>query len=807
MYLGLGLNSLNSSSRVKNSSQTKELREDGSYILREDNTSLLREAVPGLTNLYSGSRVLIGGGGYVTGLRSSPAAPDVMFIHTDVGGAYRRNVITNKWEQITNFPYNDALPGNKFGIEDSAIDPQNSNVIYLATSKKETINVKGELLKSTDKGNTWTTLGLSVYFGGNSNDRETGPVMLVSPSDSNHIIVATRFDGLWVTFNGGASAGDWQKSNLISCPTFTQGTAYNTSRAIRSILIDKNTSTVAYAALSDRSYSLYNGTSVQPYSTANAGLYKSTDKGINWTRVSGQPSGLTRINKMSQGSDGTIWITYNSGFCKYIPSTGVFTTYDNATLGISSTSFNAIAVSPYNANEVTVVTFGSYEKAKIFRTTDAGTTWNQINYTYGIMPWSSSSGVNAYYLPTYVTNLTYNNYVAGNKPDELYFTTYFGVYKTSNSRATTPNFDLLTDGLEELVTLGITCPPISTNTITTPTLITANSDIGAFIHFNGPSNYPISEDDQFSSMGQYNYRANYPRTIDYCSSQPNYMAMSGTRNFSPFGNIILVSSDAGRTWYKTSSLPPNILDSTGSVDGSAQAPRIAYSASTPGVFLVSRTNGEPCLTVDNGNTFITSSSTTKPGNDSYTQYSWKYTLTPDRIDGTKFYYLTDNQLWVATWNGSIIGPDYTWALVNNNTGVRSSHQYYGIMTSPLNTGHVWVYTNGGGSKLGKSFDGGTTLTSISGFGKVVCAALGKGPQSGASYSVYAFGSRGGVFGVYQSLDYGSTWDLLNLGTWNGFSDSFSPANDPNCMGASLQVFGDVFIGSGGSGVYYISTVK
>ncbi|WP_042341216.1 hypothetical protein [Calothrix sp. PCC 7507] len=86
---------------------------------------------------------------------------------------------------------------------------------------------------------------------------------------------------------------------------------------------------------------------------------------------------------------------------------------------------------------------------------------------------------------------------------------------------------------------------------------------------------------------------------------------------------------------------------------------------------------------------------------------------------------------------------------------------------------------------------------MSDFNKVKLAALGKGTSTGATYTVYAFASRGGVWGIYQSTDLGATWNLIDIG-------SVKIGNDPNCMGASLQVFGDVFVGSGGSGVYYAS---
>ncbi|BAY64998.1 xyloglucanase Xgh74A [Calothrix brevissima NIES-22] len=755
---------------------------------------------PPVVNGYQADRVLIGGGGFILGVRNHPQEAGLSYIFTDVGGAYKLNSSTNKWDAITNFPYFDASPGQQYGVEDLALDPSNPNVVYLCSGKYSTQGVKGDFLKSTNKGATWSKLGLNVYFGGNNADRHTGSMVQVSPHDSNHIIVATRHEGIWLTFNGGLSSNDWISSNLIPCTPYVQKSSWNISRAIRSVHIDKLDQNIVYAALSDQPYTLYNGTSITPYSTANAGLYKSTDKGLNWSKVDNQPAGLTKINRIAQSSNGTIWITHTTGFCK-LNTNGTFTNYTNTTLGIGSTGFGAIAVSPFDPLEVTVMTYGNYAKTRIFRTLNAGSTWSEITYTYQTMPWSTPSA-NAHYLTTNVPDCSYNNHIASNKPDELYFTSFFGVYKTTNSRATTAYFELPIEHVEELVTLGLFCPPAS-NTRSIPSLISANADIGAFVHGNGFDQYPsLHVDDYFLTLSQHSNRANYPRDIAFCMQQPQHMVLSGTRNFSPYGNILLVSSDAGSTWTPTASLPPGISTSTSGIDGTPQAPRIAYSATTPGVFLVSRTNGEPCLTVNNGNTFITSASDDKPGGDPYTQFSWKFTLAADKVNGNKFYYIKDYQLWLATWNGSTTSPSYTWQLINPSTGLSSSHTYQGILTAPNQTGHLWIYsssTSTNSPKLAKSVDGGYTFTSITGFDKVILAAIGKGSgaEGDADYTVYAFGSRSNVWGVYQSVDLGNNWNLLDTGDLN-------IANDPNCMAASLQTFGEVFIGSNGSGIYWIT---
>ena len=49
---------------------------------------------------YSWDSVKIGGGGYISGMKVHPNNPDVIYLRTDVGGAYRWNAAEQEMEQI-----------------------------------------------------------------------------------------------------------------------------------------------------------------------------------------------------------------------------------------------------------------------------------------------------------------------------------------------------------------------------------------------------------------------------------------------------------------------------------------------------------------------------------------------------------------------------------------------------------------------------------------------------------------------------------------------------------------------------------
>ena len=124
-------------------------------------------------DVYNWNNVAIAGMGFVTGLVIHPHQPDLIYARTDVGGIYRWNISTSSWIQL--------LDGerDRYNIESIALDPSNPDVIYAATGAY-TSDADGAVLKSRDRGTTWTNTNLktldgkSVRMGGNEAWRWAG---------------------------------------------------------------------------------------------------------------------------------------------------------------------------------------------------------------------------------------------------------------------------------------------------------------------------------------------------------------------------------------------------------------------------------------------------------------------------------------------------------------------------------------------------------------------------------------------------------------------------------------------------------
>lgn len=79
---------------------------------------------------YTWRNVQIHGGGFTPGIIFHPTTPNLMYVRTDVGGAYRWDNTNSVW-----VPLNDNLnfsDNELAGVLSLAVDPNNANLLYLA---------------------------------------------------------------------------------------------------------------------------------------------------------------------------------------------------------------------------------------------------------------------------------------------------------------------------------------------------------------------------------------------------------------------------------------------------------------------------------------------------------------------------------------------------------------------------------------------------------------------------------------------------------------------------------------------------
>ena len=97
---------------------------------------------------FKWSSVAMGGGGFVSAIVASPLEENLFYARTDVGGAYRWNNASERWESMMDWV--DVSERGLLGVEAIAVDPKEAETVYLMTGTSYFNNGRSAFLKSMD---------------------------------------------------------------------------------------------------------------------------------------------------------------------------------------------------------------------------------------------------------------------------------------------------------------------------------------------------------------------------------------------------------------------------------------------------------------------------------------------------------------------------------------------------------------------------------------------------------------------------------------------------------------------------------
>jgi len=203
--------------------------------------------------------------GLVSAIAINPNNPNILYIGTAAGGAWRSRDAGLTWVPLFDRQLAIGI-GEPGGL---AIDPNNTDIIYAGTSQRLLLgdvnptffnapNPSQGLFKSTDGGSSWIQLGAGFPAGNTGNALATFlnvdiNVVVVDPANSNRLYCASR-SGVWVSSDGGQN--------------WTAGA--NAGGDARSLVLDPSSppnARILYAGISGR------------------GAFTSTDGGATWTTI------------------------------------------------------------------------------------------------------------------------------------------------------------------------------------------------------------------------------------------------------------------------------------------------------------------------------------------------------------------------------------------------------------------------------------------------------------------------------------------------------------------------------------------
>lgn len=395
---------------------------------------------------FAFSQVAMGGGGFVSGVFAT-SEEGLYYARTDVGGSYRYNKDTQKWEAMS-YDISEEDRG-LLGIDGLAFGEKDPNRVYMLAGTEYFSNGLTCLLYSDDYGKTWNRTDLTemIKAHGNGMGRGNGERIAVDPKNSDIVYVGGRTGGMVKSTDGGK--------------TFTaldMGTNTSTSNGngICSIIIDPKSGddsacTTIYAAISR---------------TQEDNLYKSTDGGATWNPVADAPKGFF-TQRMKYNGDGKIAITYASaeGPWNNNRTSGGIRLLDMSNDTFTDItpvkkSYGDIVIDPANPDRMVACTENIYVPQpngqygdEFYVTTDGGKSWTLLNEKMKM----SDGGVE--WISTASMHWCSSMAIDPNNTNKIMVVSGNGIFTCDNIWEESPEFSFFAKGIEETVPYDIISIP------------------------------------------------------------------------------------------------------------------------------------------------------------------------------------------------------------------------------------------------------------------------------------------------------------------------------------------------------------
>lgn len=329
-------------------------------------TWTLRSTTP---NILNGSTTGSGAGGqgwYDLCIAVSPTNKERIF----VGGVniYRSNNGGSGWSMIAHW-YGGGAPYVHADIHWFKFRP-GIDELYVGTD--------GGVSKTGNNGISWTNLynnmNITQYY--KISQSATNPLMIIGGAQDNG--THRKLGATWSKINGGDgmdNAIDPSNNNLVfassqygnfsrsttagSSFTYMNFAANGTGNWVTPIQIDPVNSSIVYIGY-DR-------------------LWKSTNKGLNWSQTSTSTVGGGNIDgfQIAKSNNQVIYVYINSNLYR---SNNAGVTYTNVSNGlIGNNNITGLAISAADENKVWVTRSGYSGNNKVFATINGGQTWTNVS--------------------------------------------------------------------------------------------------------------------------------------------------------------------------------------------------------------------------------------------------------------------------------------------------------------------------------------------------------------------------------------------------------------------------------------------
>jgi photosystem II stability/assembly factor-like uncharacterized protein len=693
------------------------------------------------TQLYVWRNVRIVAGGFVNGILFHPTDKNVRYVKTDMGGAYRWDARAAAWVPLTDWA--SQKDWNLRGVESIGMDPSDPARVYLALGTYTGNGVdNGAMLRSSDYGRTWQRTDMPFKMGGNENGRSAGERLAVDPNDGRILFFGSRNDGMWRSADRGAT---WTKVTTFPITGRTNGIG------IAFVLFDRSS-----GAKGAPTSTLYAGVSAPEVS-----LYRSTDGGVTWSPVPGEPSGML-AHQGALAADGTLYLTYGNAPGPNGMTAGAVWKYDtrrNVWTDISPIAggggggFAGLSIGGAHEPQLVMVSTLDHwgPSDDIFRSTDSGAHWVGVQEKAVRDPslspylfWGKPTPRFGWWIGALAIDPFDTSHV-------MYGTgaTIWETRDAADAESARPtHWSVGANGIEETAVIDLISPPAGAH------LLSGLGDIGGFRHDDLNVSPP---------MGMYeNPNSNNVDCLDFAEHAPTVIVRVGRGGERARGAL---STDGGTTWAPFPTEP-----TTGGRRGSAS---IAISAD--GSTLVWASGGAASVSHDRGATWTPC-----------TGYPMRARVISDRVNPSLFYAFStaDGKIYASTDGG------LTFAARAGDAGGPGDNDAR-LRAVPDHTGDLWLIDNKG---LYHSTDGGATFQKLTSTDVASAVGFGKAAPGRDYVALYLIGTVGDVAGFFRSDDAGATWVRIN-DDQHQYGLVGPIIGDP-------RIYGRAYLGTNGRGILY-----
>lgn len=463
-------------------------------------------------------QAVLGGGGAVPGIVLHPQVPDLAYIRTDVGGAYRWDEAGRRW-----VPLLDRIPAerwNLYGVDSIAVDPLDAGGGAVAVALGKYAETwarpqRGRIALSADRGATWRETGPELAIASNRQQRN-GERLAYDGVRPGRLWYASLADGLW--------RGDGDAWTRITLPGEGAGAA------------------VPLNAIAVRGPELW-------VASAGRGVFASSDGGATWSALGGA---VAHAHRLCCDAQGRLIAVHDDGVHRRDGAAWTAITPPGAPKGIQT-----VGADPRDALRLVAAERISHG-ARLFRSDDGGASWRTIE--------ADRAPAAAWWPQHHWVSSPFAVAFDPQRPGRLWLSDWYAAYRCDDLDAARPVLANLVDGLEETVTLALATPFGGPHA-----LLSGVADNGGFDHERVDTRPATTI---WASGGPKGLTCT---GIDVCPGEPLLAArvgvLGGDRKGPAAGSL---STDGGRTWTPLAA-PPGTRPASGRVALSADGRHVVWA--------------------------------------------------------------------------------------------------------------------------------------------------------------------------------------------------------------------------------------